>query len=652
MAQAQKKISLSALQKGEADIEQFIQRKEKSTLRLVTESGPKGPETVEQAQAEASGVESESRARVSEVSELGKGEPRAEPAIKASEAVAVEVLQKAAGSVKIKIEDLSARSDDDVLEHMKESYNKLTQRLSDMEAIGNSQNAQTIEELKISIAQLKVGLINEQDRFKRETRNLKKTKEEGMPSKGKSIEDIFESDDKGYVPLESLRSSETVALVPKKMRAEPESGLSLPSGVVRTGSGWRASPSERRARPASVSAADLPIVKTYDKVPLETEAEKTDSIRMMGAPDYGTITPEQRDELSAINQELIEVRSERQKYKDDPEKSKKFRDRYTELKEMRKRLIDETHAEPAKEIPLTKVDEPEVEPPADKPKVAEDETHTETAPDETVVAMIDEPEVEAATEVERERDHELSTFLSLHGRLREVHQEIKELRGDKEANKDRLAELYREELELKNQIVNVPSDLSLSNEVGLGVSVDRSRTFDDTMYLSEQLQDRLLAVHQEIRILRKDKDANKDELVRLYQEEREIKQGILGLINLDVRDNPAVEKKVESQQTANGDVEEAAEDAVKKKRDYSTLKKVGAIGGVGLAGGALVGAGLFAKAYYWIRWRGPLKLLEGLMKFTGDPGGVFTKTFNKFEALDPYKTAQDALKKKGAKKEK
>jgi len=426
----------------------------------------------------------------------------------------------------------------------------------------------------------------------------------------------------------------------------------LPSGVVRTGSGWRASPSERRVRPASVSAADLPIVKTYDKVPLETEAASTESVRALGSPDWEKISTEQKDKLSAINQELIEVRSERQKYKDDPEKSAELGKRYAELKEMRKSLIDETHAELAKETVLTKVDEPEVELPADEPKVAEDEIHTETAPDETVVKMIDEPEVEAATEVERERDHELSTFLSLHGRLREVHQEIKELRGDKEANKDRLAELYREELELKNQIVNVPSDLSPSNEVGLGVSVDRRRTFDDTMQLSEQLQDRLSVVHQEIRILRKDKDTNKDELVRLYQEEREIKQGILGLINLDVRDNPAVEKKVELQQAINGDVEEAAEGAVKKKRDYSTLKKVGVIGGIGLAGTAIASVGLFAKAYYWIRWRGPLKLLEGLMKFTGDPGGVFTKTFNKFEALDPNKTAQDALKKKDAKKEK
>lgn len=97
--------------------------------------------------------------------------------------------------------------------------------------------------------------------------------------------------------------------------------------------------------------------------------------------------------------------------------------------------------------------------------------------------------------------------------------------------------------------------------------------------------------------------------------------------------------KATSTETKTAD--EAAKTKVKEGKGASKAGRVAkkiAIGtGIG-AGGLLVGVGAaFAKLQYWARWQAPLAALEFLMKFTGDPGGMFKKGFDHFEKADPMK---------------
>ncbi|MDD5726758.1 MAG: hypothetical protein PHC53_05160 [Patescibacteria group bacterium] len=92
---------------------------------------------------------------------------------------------------------------------------------------------------------------------------------------------------------------------------------------------------------------------------------------------------------------------------------------------------------------------------------------------------------------------------------------------------------------------------------------------------------------------------------------------------------------------------EAAKTKNKSTSKAGRIAKKVAIGtGIG-AGGLLVAAGAaIARFQYWARWQAPLKMLEFLMKFTGDPGGTFKKGFDYFEKMDPMKL----LEKKKAEK--
>lgn len=665
MPQTSKAVKLSDLQQGRGEIENFVQHKDKPSLRLVAEMVPRGFETLEEAQEAVRMIESQGTAQVTQVSEIAKDEPKAEPMVRESETTAVADLHRMAESAEERVGEMSYGSNGLTLEQMQERHEKLVKKLADLKSVGDSRDTRTIQDLDASVAQLKSGILNEQDRLKRETRDLKKTSER------KSIEEIFESDAKGYVPLESLRHAQTEsAPLPKKMHVEPEEDLTLPSGVIRSAGGWRATPSEQRPRSAPVSISELPVIEVFDKVPLETEVTESPSVRSLERPDYGKITAEQSDVLAAINEALINVRRQRYEARDDPEESAKLVKRYTKLKEERKILIQEINTGKVETPPVAEK-APDVESYEDAGILHEKMEYLRSFRwDERVSQEVDDLLYDIKGVEDLIRSNEQAKKMPSDLVKPEVYEKnLKELREERsllenkadeliekckvlETDSDTEAEILTPDVKTHLGILPNPETEYLKPDVATHVEFAGEPERSTDVDMSAILQDQLLLVHAAMKELR-GKEDKKEEMAGLYKREREIKQSMLNLYRLEQK-NRVTQEQDESvqEQSADRDFKAATERAGKTERDYTKLKKAGAIAGVGLAGTALVGAGLFAKAYYWVRWKGPLKLLEGLMKFTGDPGGTFTKAFNKFESLDPYKAAKEALQNKDAKKEK
>ncbi|MHB8831136.1 MAG: hypothetical protein ACYC44_03430, partial [Patescibacteria group bacterium] len=149
--------------------------------------------------------------------------------------------------------------------------------------------------------------------------------------------------------------------------------------------------------------------------------------------------------------------------------------------------------------------------------------------------------------------------------------------------------------------------------------------------------------------LRKKDEAEEMELLGKAKErlaakkaEAKIGTGTEGDIDVDLSEiNSAITPEAQAAGTG---------ESKKTGKFKSFAKKTGMVAGYGLGIGAAyvirpAAKGLIAAAQ-WIGWKGQLKLFEGLMNFSKDPGAWFTEKFKKTEGFDFGKWLNERNKKK------